>query len=372
MSSKDVKTLTKLTWENEDIGAQPTSPLLRKFVRFRLSIQVLLNVTLVVFTCAATADTLHSQTVQLNKGWNAVHLQVNPTNSAPDVIFGSSPVDVVAVYRRSSVPAQFVSNPDVDFLRESGWNVWYAPTRPDSFLSDLFAINGPAALLIHSRANTELQLFGGVVPLTVQWTSNGFSFLGVGLLQGQEPTFAQYFSGSPAHQHNRFYRLESGRWKQILEPDNTPMRAGEAFWAYSEGPSKYQAPLDVEFPTADGVVLSGSTVNLIFRNRTTHPVTARLHHEPNGVLPAPVAVRVQVLDDPTEPMKWVSVPMETEVWQIQMPALEAGKSRSIPFEARLENMTRPLQGSLLRVSTDLGTETWIPLITIREDLIASP
>ena len=40
----------------------------------------------------------------------------------------------------------------------------------------------------------------------------------------------------------------------------------------------------------------------------------------------------------------------------------------VPLEARVQELTAAAHGSLLKITTDLGTEQWIPVIGIRKDL----
>jgi len=51
-----------------------------------------------------------------------------------------------------------------------------------------------------------------------------------------------------------------------------------------------------------------------------------------------------------------------------MPAIEAGQAFRIPFELRIGAMKASRQSSLLKVSTDVGTEIWIPVYGFRDDL----
>jgi hypothetical protein len=50
-----------------------------------------------------------------------------------------------------------------------------------------------------------------------------------------------------------------------------------------------------------------------------------------------------------------------------MPPLELAGAMAIPFECRSGELLRPVQGSLLKITTDLGTETWVPVTGRRDD-----
>ena len=44
------------------------------------------------------ADMIRTQSITLHKGWNAVYLQVDPTNSKPAACFQGTPVSIAASY----------------------------------------------------------------------------------------------------------------------------------------------------------------------------------------------------------------------------------------------------------------------------------
>ena len=319
------------------------------------------------------AGTLRTQEITLEAGWNAVYLEVNPEDSSLAAVFGDSSVDVVARYLRSAAPFQYVDNPEVDVLSTAGWHVWYADSRPDHFLSTLHDMNGPATLLVHATEAATVLVTGNVIKHRSAWLPNAFSFAGVGLVPGNEPTFAQYFSASPAHQHNRFYRLVKGSWKQVLEPAATPMRAGEAFWAFTDGASNYQGPLEIKILSGEQILFTRADVEEIdLINRASHPLDVTVEHVVSGENPVPLAIQMRVVDDPENPIRFVSLTRPDGNWELEMSTFEAGEARKIPLLPRLEDMTSPAHSSLLRISTDLGTQSFFPIIAYREDLSVAP
>ena len=72
---------------------------------------------LVMGLSTAVADGLErTQVVELEAGWNAVYLEVEPEEAAPEAVFEGMPVDVVAQYFQRQSPVQFIANPEeVDF-----------------------------------------------------------------------------------------------------------------------------------------------------------------------------------------------------------------------------------------------------------------
>ncbi|MBL9139752.1 MAG: hypothetical protein JNK85_28035 [Verrucomicrobiales bacterium] len=309
-----------------------------------------------------------TQTLSLHQGWNAVFLEVHPTDAEPAKVFAGIPVDIVATFQARPASAQFVSNPSVDQFRQEGWGVWYAADRPDGFLSTLFAVHGHQAYLVHAKEAFTGRIRGAVVLSEVRWQPGAFNLVGFSVNATAPPTFAEYFRGSKAHTHNRIYRLVEGSWQRLTDPSNEAMRSGEAFWIYCDGPSTYQGPLRVETLTRRGLVLGAAEAEVILRNETGHPLSPKLEHLPVEGDPVPLSIVVQGVRDPVSPVKRLVSRKPSGPWLQQMPALEADRSVRIPFHARIEEMQAFCQSSLLRISTDLGTESWVPVIGIREDL----
>src|SRR5215204_1152868 len=123
------------------------------------------------------ADTTRTQTIQLQQGWNAVFLEVSPTNSAADVVFGETPIDIAASYQGKSSPAQFMSRPAADLFKDAGWGVWYAPKRPDAFLKTLHAVYGQQPYLVHCKADYTWHLTGTVHPPEILWQANAYNLV---------------------------------------------------------------------------------------------------------------------------------------------------------------------------------------------------
>jgi hypothetical protein len=314
------------------------------------------------------ASTLRTQTIQLQKGWNAVFLEVYPDDSAPSVIFADTPVDIAAATFTRNVSAQFMIDPGTDLFRQAGWGVWYGEHRPDAFLRTLHAIYGQQAYLIHSRADFTWQITGSVVPPEVEWQPNAYNLVGFSVAAPNGPTFGQFFAGSKAHRHNRIYRLANGTWRRVTDPSAETMRSGEAFWIYCDGPSRYLGPLGVETATRRGLLLGLGAEAVTLRNQTDHPIAARIEHVVSGTNGVPLSIVIQAVGDPALPVRLVATPLPNGGWSQALPPLEAGRAVRVPFEARQEHLQAVLQASLLKVSSDLGTEVWIPVVSLREDL----
>jgi hypothetical protein len=313
-------------------------------------------------------EILRTQTIDLDAGWNAVFLEVAPDNVTPADIFTGTPIDVAATYYGSPSSAQFMTDPNVNMLRETGWAVWYAPDREDAFLSSLFAIHGQRAFLLHSLSNFMWDVTGLAQMPDVQWQPDAYNFVGFSVVDPGAPTFAQFFGPSPEHNHDRIYRLQNGTWRQVTAPDATAMRSGEAFWIYSDGPSDYEGPLRVDTTVSGEVILGYGTEDLVLRNETDHPLTPTLEHIPVGDYPVPLAIEMTVLEGPTSPVEKALVPMSQDAWTQDLPPLEAEGAVAVPLQLQAELLEREQHESLLKVTSDLGTVIWVPVTSVREDL----
>ena len=222
---------------------------------------------------------------------------------------------------------------------------------------------------IPSACDDEPYLAGkGGGPSEVIWTPDAYNLVGFDVDPVAAPTFAQFFAGSAAHAQGKVYRLVDGAWRQVVHTDATAMRSGEAFWIYCDGASRYQGPLRVENPTRMGVVLDTNVGHLVLRNDTGHPVTPTLEHVVNGSNAVPLSMVIQVVGNPAEPVSDVPAPMPDGAWTQPLPPLEAGWAIRVPLKLRSEAMKARVQSSLLRVSTDMGTGNWVPVIGVRDDL----
>ena len=309
-----------------------------------------------------------TQTINLTAGWNAVFLEVEPLEVAPGKVFAGKPVDIAAAYFAHEAPTQFVTNPGTQLFKGLGWGVWYAESRPDAFLKTLNAIYGQTAYLIHTTQAFEWKVEGLASMAKVNWQPNGYNLTGFAMRAQGTPTFAEFFAASPAHKDQAVYRLVNEVWKKVTNPTVETMRSGEAFWIFSKGGSDYQGPLSVETSPQDGLLVLNGSGTVILRNHSDHPVTPALEHVTVDAKPVPLSINVRVLGDPDNPIKGVAAEKPAGSWQQAMPPMEAGAKLGIPFSVRAGEMTAPEQGSLLKITTDMGTELWVPVVGRRPDL----
>lgn len=308
------------------------------------------------------------QTLSLEVGWNAVFLEVEPLDRSPSAVFGDAPVDKVATLFRNPGGRQFITDPAADLASGAGWGVWYAPERPEAFLKSLDEVLGNRAYLIEAREACTVKVRGRVMARRTDWQPDRYNLVGFSVLSPGGPTFGQFFAASKAHAGQPIYRLVEGRWKKVLQPSGEPMRAGEAFWIYCEGASDYEGPLNIETALSEGLVLGRGGSELVLRNRCGHPLEPAIEHVAPAGPGVPLSVLVRTVGDLAAPVRAIGVEKPAGAWQQAMPPLEPGAGVKIPFECRASEMGAARVGSLLKITTDLGTIRWIPVTGYRDDL----
>ena len=160
--------------------------------------------------------------------------------------------------RRS--PVEFIRDPGEIAWKAEGWRAWFAPSLPESVISDLYRVAPQQAYLVYANAAMTLTVSGQAVPTRLRWKSDSYNLTGIPIDPANPPTFKDFFEGSEAHQaissKPAIYRLgEDGRWKSVDRPENARIRDGEAYWVYCHGPSDFQGPLNA---TVSGVAAGGA------------------------------------------------------------------------------------------------------------------
>lgn len=198
-------------------------------------------------TSVALASQERTQSFTLQPGWNAIYLEVEPSDPDPEVIFQGIPIRSVWTWRARLTSLEFIADPSEEELKGTGWLGYFPPSRPDAFLSNLKRIQVNRAYLVK---------LGGASPVALEvtgrpswnrqgWQPNAFNLVGAGVT-ATPPTFQSYFEASPAHAGQPIYRLDPGGSWRLASPAES-MREGESFWVFCAGASDYEGPFDVEF-----------------------------------------------------------------------------------------------------------------------------
>lgn len=297
---------------------------------------------------------MREQVLNLQAGWNAVYLEVQPLDSDPAAVFTNTPIDTAARYFPRTSPVQFISNPADAPWNEPGWAVWYAPSRPEAAVSGLHAIHGNQAYLVHTPSVCTWRITGKALFQRLRWQADSFNLVGFGIDPQAPPSFARIFSGAGGQVGSRIYRLDvEGNWKPVLLPETTTVKSGEACWVYCSGNTDYQGPVAVQGPAPDGLDFGviGSKLQLKFLNTGSDRVSVRIEVEGEGSLPLSRTLR-----DPASLQ--TSHPILPPTFEL---SIAPGTSDVVELETRRELMTDPVETRLLKITTQHGMVYWIPV-----------
>ncbi len=300
----------------------------------------------VVVHWAAAADTQRTQSIPLQVGWNAVFIEVEPLDTDPAVVFDGAPVEMVATYFADRSPVQFLRDPDEQPWTDSGWSTWYAPSRPDAFLSKLHAIQANRPYLIKATAAHTLNILGEIKFRRLDWQPNSLNFVGFHVDPAAPPACEAFFAGSSSHTGQRIYKLVSGRWTLVTNLSGEPLGSGQAFWVGCAEGSDYQGPLSLTIPVGDtldfGVQCATQTLGMT--NSGTTPLTVTVTDVGQSL---PLVYRV--FDLATGETSYTDLPAT-----LDMGTVEAGASVSLALMVKREAFTQAEHSTVLKIATDNG------------------
>ena len=230
---------------------------------------------------ADSATPTVTQTIALRRGWNAIYLTVDPTDSSPMTLFAGTPITKVATYFPLRTPVEYIQDPASAPWKKAGWSIWFAPTLPESAINDLYAILGGQGYLVFATTQTTLSVSGVARLNRIRWRSDSFNLVGFPVDPESPPTFSAWFAGTTAHlpkdRASIFFLDGDGHWRAVDHPESTPIQPNVAYWVFSRGHSDYQGPLDISVPAGGPVkgIHFGSTTETLsvrIRNTTGTPV----------------------------------------------------------------------------------------------------
>ncbi len=232
---------------------------------------LLLGLAATLSVCAQTV----TQIIPLTTGWNAIWVEVEPTNNAVSSVFANLPVESVWPYSDKLAPVEFIQNLSEEPWNDPGWRRWFPADSPHAILTTLFAVNAGKAYLVKMTNAASLTITGRPVLKPVSWVPDALNLRGFQVTLGSRPTFASFFAASGAHAGQPAYRLDSalGVWTQVT-PTVDRLRSSEAYWVYCQGASTYPGPLKIKLDQGDRLDFGrvAQRLNLFLQNLTTTPM----------------------------------------------------------------------------------------------------
>lgn len=315
---------------------------------------------LALSTLQGAAEPLRTQSVALQKGWNAVYLEVEPSETAPDQLFADQPIDVVARYFTLVTPVQFITDPADAPWKTKGWGVWYAPQRDDAFLTSLHAIQGNRCYLIHATEASNWSVTGKVRLQRYSWTAGSFNLFGSCLEEQSPPTFGQFFAGAEGKIGSKIYRLVEGKWIKVADPGTARMRAGEACWIDCSGKTDYQGPLDVTVPGITSLDFGNSPGVKEITVRSTFPQFTDVAVEAVATTAGGGALRLNraVLE-----LSKLETSYPEFLAPVKFPDLAKGEGFRFQVQLSRANLAADgaTQASLLKITSSVGAVIWVPV-----------
>lgn len=330
---------------------------------------MLARVAVILMILGYAAPWCHAQTVTqtltLQPGWNAIFLEVAPTDNSPAAVFGDLPIESVWTRDEPVASAEFIQDPSEATFNRAQWLGWFAPGRPDAFLSNLRALQAHRAYLVKLSGSNPvaLTLSGAASFRRPVWVPNAYTLQGFSAAEADSPTFASYFQPSSAHvdpdlgpDSLEAYRLADSRWIRV-DPSETLQR-GESYWIYTRGASDYAGPLDLELDLGNGLQFAEALVELPlhFYNRAASALTLTVEELTESGAGALSFHRF----DTTEGHRWLPL---AAAWSQTFQPGEKGRLR---LAVRRQDFTGDTYASVLRVNDSVGSEWFIPVTAARQ------
>lgn len=193
-----------------------------------------------------------TQTFQLRNGWNSLWLEIEPTNAEIAVAFAGVPVSSVWTYTPAGA-VEFIQDQSEELFNQPGWLPHFPAPRPEAFLTKLHTVNALRPYLVKlTNGPRTLTITGRPVVRGAKWVADSYNLRGFPVNPAQLPTFATFFSPSPAHAGQRIYQLrDNGQWTLVSASET--MKHGEAYWAFCRGASTYQGPFGFTLEPGEGL-----------------------------------------------------------------------------------------------------------------------
>jgi hypothetical protein len=262
-----------------------------------------------------------TQTITLQPGWNAVWLEVDPSNRNPAAVFTGLPLLSVWTWSERVTATDFIQNPATAGWNKNKWLGWFPPDSPGAALGNLFSVIPSRAYLIHLGGASPVlwTVTGSVVPQPTTWSPNQYNLRGLPVDPMSPPTFREFFRHSAAHWDAAsdttapIYRLNTnGVWS--LVSSEASLRRNEAYWVFANGASDYSAPESLAASTGDRVYFSPLVIraSLTVANHTAEPRTLTFKSL-TPTEPATLGIKIEnpLVADPNQSRTFLHLHSET-------------------------------------------------------------
>jgi hypothetical protein len=238
-----------------------------------------------IFSIVAADSQAAEQVLNLQQGWNAVYLELRPSNADPAAVFAGQPVEQIAAWLPNQAKVESLTDPTAIPTKNSEWLQWQPAGNPAAFLNNLRALTPRTAFLIKASSATTVTITGEHVFERRKWEAPSFNFTGFDVDPTAPASFGRFFDGSRAHLQGglKAFKLVNQKWQRVAATDS--IQRGQAYWVWCGEGSDFQGPVDVTVSVDEqGSISLGNgspATRLEFRANGTIPVTLSASVEGN-------------------------------------------------------------------------------------------
>ncbi len=127
---------------------------------------------------AAVTDV--TQTFVLQPGWNSVFLEVRPEANEAEAVFGGLPLASAWTWNPAGPKVEFIDDPSEQLVRSPQWLGYFPRPRPESILTNLFAVQANRAYLLKIDGNQPVTwtVTGTPEVQSYRWAPDSFNLVG--------------------------------------------------------------------------------------------------------------------------------------------------------------------------------------------------
>jgi len=296
------------------------------------------------------AQALYQQTITLNPGWNAIHFEVTPDVDDIEAVFAGLPIQSAWRFFPSEAGVVEITDPADGLMTVTGWFGYFPQPRPEAFLSNLFTITGNVAYLVNLESNTSttVTISGRPILRPRIWRSDSFNLVGFTVDAANPPTFSEYFAASPAHAGQPIFKLNTaGLWEQVTAPATETIRAGTAYWVFTEGFSSFQGPVQVNLEVGEDLEYKSALdqQRLIFQNNSDFARQLTIRRVSGGDT---VPMSFQITDSETGEQSFPNLPQSLSL------DIEAGGDLFLSLSVRRGDFTQDRMEDIYEIDDGTG------------------
>jgi hypothetical protein len=245
-----------------------------------------------------------TQTIPLEKGWNAVFLTVQPDPADCETVFSGLPIDKVSMWNNHMLAEQFVDSQTAaseidttDFLN------WSPSSGSSTYAHSLQNVAGGRAYLVHTTDQATWTPKGYPTVQRTYWEPDVHNLVGfpVSTVISEQPFFSDYLAHTDSIDGSAGTQQDERVCVVLATDDAAPqylpitsqlnqhrVAAGVAYYIEAQDVSDFSGPLEIS-PRGSGGVGFGTERNVAYlyiRNRGNDTTTVCVFHLPSETPPS--------------------------------------------------------------------------------------